>query len=50
MGSKDERKFENLHKLVQVLLDHPEGLTKAEIARKLGVHRSTAAEYIDSLG
>lgn len=49
MGSKDERKFENLHKLVQILLDHPEGLTKAEIARRLGVHRSTAAEYIDSL-
>lgn len=49
MGIKDERKFENLHKLVQILLDHPDGLTKAEIARKLGVHRSTAAEYIDSL-
>ena len=49
MGSKDDRKFENLHKLVQILLDHPEGLTKAEIARRLGVHRSTAAAYIDSL-
>ncbi|MBE0411197.1 MAG: CRISPR-associated helicase Cas3' [Anaerolineales bacterium] len=49
MGSKDERKFENLHKLVQILLDYPQGLTKAEIARRLGVHRSTAAEYIDSL-
>jgi hypothetical protein len=36
MGSKDERKFENLHKLVQILLDHTEGLTKAEIARKWG--------------
>lgn len=49
MGIKDERKFENLHKLVHILLDHPEGLTKSEIARRLGVHRSTAAEYIDSL-
>jgi CRISPR-associated endonuclease/helicase Cas3 len=49
MGSKDERKFENLHKLVQILLDHPTGLTKAEIAHRLGVHRSTAGEYIDSL-
>ncbi|MFC1997968.1 WYL domain-containing protein, partial [Chloroflexota bacterium] len=49
MGTKDDRKFENLHKLVQILLDHPEGMTKAEIARRLGVHRSTAGEYIDSL-
>lgn len=49
MGSKDERKFENLHRLVQILLDHPGGLTKAEIARKLGIHRSTASEYLDSL-
>lgn len=49
MGSKDERKYENLHRLVQILLEKPEGLTKAEIARRLGVHRSTAAEYIDSL-
>lgn len=49
MGKKDERKFENLHKLIELLLDHPEGLTKAEIGRRLGVHRSTAAEYLDSL-
>lgn len=49
MGIKDERKFENLHKLIYLLLDHPGGITKAEISRKLGVHRSTASEYIDSL-
>jgi CRISPR-associated endonuclease/helicase Cas3 len=49
MGTKDERKFENLHKLVGLLLDHPEGLTKAEIARKLNVHRSTASDYLDSM-
>jgi CRISPR-associated endonuclease/helicase Cas3 len=49
MGIKDERKFENLHKLIELLLDHPQGLTKAEIARKLGIHRSTAAEYLDSM-
>lgn len=49
MGKKDERKFENLHKLIQLLLNHPEGLTKAEIGRHLNVHRSTAGEYIDSL-
>jgi hypothetical protein len=33
MGIKDERKFENLDKLIQLLLDHPKGLHKAEIAR-----------------
>jgi len=49
MGKKDERKFENLHKLILLLLNHPDGLHKAEIACRLGVHRSTAAEYIDSL-
>lgn len=49
MGKKDNRKFKNLDKLIYLLLDHPEGLTKAEIARRLSVHRSTAAEYIDSL-
>jgi CRISPR-associated endonuclease/helicase Cas3 len=49
MGTKDERKFENLHKLIELLLDHPHGLTKAEIARKLDIHRSTAAEYLDSM-
>ncbi|MFH1633943.1 MAG: WYL domain-containing transcriptional regulator [Chloroflexota bacterium] len=49
MGKKDERKFDNLHKLTQLLLAHPRGLRKAEIARRLNVHRSTAAEYIDSL-
>jgi len=50
MGTKDERKFENLHKLIELLLDQPQGLTKAEIARKLNVHRSTAGEYIEDLG
>ncbi len=50
MGKKEERKFESLHQLIQLLLDHPEGLTKAEIARRLNVHRSTAGQYIDDLG
>ncbi len=50
MGIKDERKFENLNKLILLLLDHPQGLHKADIARRLNVHRSTAAEYIDDLG
>ena len=49
MGIKDERKFENLNKLIQLLLDHPQGLHKADVARRLNIHRSTAAEYIDDL-
>ena len=50
MGERLERKFDRLDQLEYLLLDHSDGLTKAEIARRLGVHRSTAAEYIDDLG
>ena len=50
MGRKEERKFENMRKLIDLLLDHPKGLTRSEIARRLNVHRSTAGEYINDLG
>jgi predicted DNA-binding transcriptional regulator YafY len=50
MSERLDRKFDRLGQLKFLLLDHPEGLTKAEIARRLGVHRSTAGEYIDDLG
>lgn len=49
MGRRLDKKIERLDYLVQLLLAHPEGLAKAEIARRLGVHRSTAAEYIVEL-
>jgi CRISPR-associated endonuclease/helicase Cas3 len=49
MGKRLEKKIENLDNLVLLLLDHPKGLRKADIARKLGVHRSTAATYLDDL-
>lgn len=49
MGERLERKIERLDELEFLLLEHPEGLTKAEIARRLNVHRSTAAEYLDDL-
>ena len=49
MGKRLEKKIENLDNLVLILLDHPKGLRKAEIARKLGVHRSTGATYLDDL-
>jgi len=32
-----------------LLLSHPEGLRRAEIARRLGVHRSTIGRYVDEL-
>ena len=49
MGERLDKKLDKLDELEFLLLSHPEGLTKAEIARRLGVHRSTAAEYIDDL-
>lgn len=49
MGKRLEKKIENLDNLTHLLLTHPKGLRKAEIARRLDVHRSTAAEYIDDL-
>jgi len=42
-------KAERLLQLEQLLLAFPEGLHKAEIARRLGVHRATAGRYIDEL-
>ena len=45
MGRRLDKKIDALDELEQLLLGHPEGLTKAEIARRLNVHRSTAAEY-----
>ncbi|MBM2849735.1 MAG: Regulatory protein, DeoR, partial [Anaerolineales bacterium] len=49
MGERLDTKIERLTQLKHLLLDHADGLTKADIARRLGVHRSTAAEYIDDL-
>jgi CRISPR-associated endonuclease/helicase Cas3 len=46
---RSDSKAERLLQLEQVLLAHPEGLHKAEIARKLGVHRSTVGRYVDDL-
>jgi len=49
MGERAFSKVERLVQLEQLLLAHPEGLAKAEIARRLGIHRSTAGDYIDEL-
>jgi len=42
-------KAARLLQLEELLLAFPEGLHKAEIARRLGVHRSTAGRYVDEL-
>jgi predicted DNA-binding transcriptional regulator YafY len=42
-------KGERLMQLELLLLSHPEGMRRAEIARRLGVHRSTVGRYIDEL-
>ncbi len=44
-GNKSER----LSQLELLLLSHPEGMRRAEIARRLGVCRATAGRYIDEL-
>jgi CRISPR-associated endonuclease/helicase Cas3 len=36
-----ETKANRLRRIEALLLEHPEGLTQAEIARRMGVHRST---------
>lgn len=47
MTAKFENKLERYEQLKSLLLAHPNGLTKAEIGRRLGIHRSTAADYLD---
>ncbi len=44
-----ENKSERLLQLEQLLLNHPQGLHRAEIARRLNVHRATAGRYIEEL-
>lgn len=47
--SRSYSKAERLLQLEQLLLAHPEGLRKAEIARRLAVHRSTAGRYVEEM-
>lgn len=42
-------KGERVAQLELLLHSHPEGLRRAEIARRLGVHRSTISRYVDEL-
>lgn len=41
MANRAENKSMRLSQIEVLLIDHPEGLSQAEIARRLGVHRST---------
>jgi len=40
---------ERVAQLELLLRSHPEGMRKSEIARRIGVHRSTVGRYIDEL-
>lgn len=42
-------KGERVAQLELLLKSHPEGLRRAEIARRLGVHRSTISRYVEEL-
>ena len=42
-------KAERLLQIEALLLAHPEGMTQAEIARRIGVHRSTVYRYLPAL-
>jgi len=44
-----ETKANRLLQIEVLLLAHPEGLSQAEIARRLGVHRSTINRYLPDL-
>jgi len=46
---RSSSKAERLLQLEQLLLAFPDGLHKAEIARRLGVHRATAGRYIEEV-
>ena len=42
-------KGERVAQLELLLRSHPEGMRRAEIARRLGVHRSTISRYVEDL-
>ncbi len=43
-----EEKAQRLLQIQQLLWAHPEGMTRAEIARRVGVNRSTITKYLDN--
>lgn len=47
--NKSETKVQRLLQIEALLLDHPEGLSQSDIARRLGVNRSTIHRYLPDL-
>lgn len=46
---QDVKKAERLLRIEAILLAHPEGMTQADLARKVGCHRSTISRYMPEL-
>ena len=49
MDNPSEKKAERVLQIEAILLEHPEGMTQAELARRLGVNRSTISRYFPTL-
>ena len=49
MGERTLNKAGRLLRIEQLLLAHPDGLTQAQLARRLGVHRSTISRDLADL-
>ncbi len=47
MSTRPENKAQRILEIERLLWAHPEGLTRAEIARRLGVNRSTITKYLN---
>lgn len=50
MGERFVNKVQRMRDLTNLLLDYPEGLHKAEIARRLGIDRAQITQDLDDLG
>ena len=42
-----EGKAVRINQIEMLLWSHPEGLTRTEVARRIGVHRSVITKYVD---
>ncbi len=49
MGNPSATKADRLVEMEFLLMDHPQGMTQAEIARRLGVDRSTISRYMGDI-
>ncbi|MCP4421723.1 MAG: WYL domain-containing protein [Chloroflexi bacterium] len=50
MGERFVKKVQRMRDLTHLLLDYPDGLHKAEIARRIGVDRAQVTKDLDDLG